>query len=281
MSRRASPSGSDATQPRNRERGSRAGMGQGCAAAGDFSRSWDVYRLVPDPLPAPNRWHERLLARKTVEYALSREDIPMKYAGAAVGCVALLLALPASAQQFSADLVTDRLAPPGAGGAPAPHTEKLYVSDGKMRVEMGGDKGSVLVIDGKANKATMLMPSQKAFMELPATNRMFAFIAPMNADDPCAEWLASVKKFAKEETGEATCKKIGTETVNGRPANKIQLGSPKGESTAWVDAKLKIVIKLHSDKGNGMELQNIKEEAQPADLFAIPADFKKLGSQQQ
>ena len=73
---------------------------------------------------------------------------------------------------------------------------------------------------------------------------------------------------------------VAMEKINGRQTEKwtfVQGG--KGQTQKhfrWVDAKLRLPVKEERGGKVIMELMNIQEKAQPADLFTIPAGFKKI-----
>ncbi|HUB97515.1 MAG TPA: hypothetical protein VL993_16450 [Stellaceae bacterium] len=180
-----------------------------------------------------------------------------------------LVAAPAAAQQFSADIVSTGM--PGAGPS------KIYVSDGKLRMESG--HGTMLA-DAKANTAYMLMPQQKMYMDMGEHGNFAEMFMPTNVDDPCPEWQKAARA-AQPDAAAWTCSRVGDDTVGGRSVVKYQAAANDGITHyAWLDPKLRIIIKTQDSNGNSMELQNIKEGAQPATLFVLPADYRKFDMQQ-
>jgi len=177
---------------------------------------------------------------------------------------------PVVAQQFSADLVhTGRPDKP----------DKLYVSDGKARLEQA--TGKTILGDAQAKTASMLTPPQKTYIDLPGGGP-FAIFMPADPNNACPQWLeiANLAK-ANRDAEQWGCKRIGDETVNGRHAIKYQSTSPRGGiDYAWVDPSLKFLIKSRDANGSGVDLLNIKEAAQPESLFQIPADYQKADTQQ-
>ena len=74
----------------------------------------------------------------------------------------------------------------------------------------------------------------------------------------------------------ATCKKVGTESIDGRSCDKWEMTEKGGKvETFWMDQKLHFPIKLISGDVTAV-YTNIKEGPQDASLFNIPAGFKKL-----
>lgn len=150
---------------------------------------------------------------------------------------------------------------------------KFFFSPTKTRMDMQTQGASVSTItDVPAKKVYMIMHERRMYMEhnvnqagpmsrgpKPPEVRQFD---PAN---PCA---------SREGT---TCKKVGTETVNGRSCEKWEFTKGgKLEETEWIDRKLHIPIKAVRDDGSGFELQNLKEGPQPDSAFAIPSGYQKF-----
>jgi len=195
-------------------------------------------------------------------------------AALAVGAILLAgAAHPAVAQQFSADLV------PLSAEHPDLPQSKIYVSGTKIRMEQQSGKGTVL-IDSAADTAFVLMPQQKTYMDVKAMGHMSQMFRPLDPNNPCPGW-EKLAQETKQDDATWSCKRIGNETVGGRSAVKYEATSSKGEiAHAWIDPQLKFLVKSDDSKGSGMELRDIKEGAQPDDLFAIPADYQLTDMQQ-
>jgi hypothetical protein len=103
-----------------------------------------------------------------------------------------------------------------------------------------------------------------------------------DVNDACSQWKKVVEQLkTKKKFG--TCTRIGGDSVNGRDAIKYQASSTDGETSfAWIDTKLRCVVKWETS-GKGVEMRNIREGAQPASLFEIPANYTKfdMGSMRQ
>jgi hypothetical protein len=187
-------------------------------------------------------------------------------------CLLAATSLPAAAQQYTADLVMNF----GSTANAEPRTQKLYVADGKFRLE---NRGQVMISDGSA--AHMLMPQMKSYVDLPTPMMLSQMFALGDDKDLCPHLQEAMRHTHPEQGENWGCTRVGNETVDGRSTVKYEGVSPKGEKGYfWVDPKLHGVVKTESAKGSGMELRNIKEAAQPADLFQVPADYKKFDASQ-
>jgi hypothetical protein len=181
-----------------------------------------------------------------------------------------LFALPCWAQNFSADVVyLSGTAPSRSSDATPLHpNSKLYVNKDNLRLETHGLNGTVLLVNVEDQIAVAMFPSRKSYEIL--TSPPSEYFSVANPDDACADWQqASSRKIS--------CKKVGSEAVNGRPAVKYQNPDAAASevSVIWIDAALKYVIKWEGAQ-TGAELQNIKEGQQSADLFKVPRDFNPV-----
>jgi hypothetical protein len=179
-----------------------------------------------------------------------------------------LLVIPAaSAQQFSADVVVL--------GAPADAPSRtIHVSGGKLRAETTGPAGTVMVVDAAANTAVLLLPQEKVFADMRGLGQMNPAFMPVDVDDPCGTWQKAAAGGGQDLRW--TCRRLSTETVNGREAIKYAASSSKGDDGfVWIDPKLKFMVKSANAAGQGMELRNIREAPQPPGLFEIPAGYKQ------
>lgn len=173
-------------------------------------------------------------------------------------------------QDFSADIVNtkqDKMSTPG----------KMYVTKDKMRFEpenKTSEHFGAMILDWTTHTSYVLMPERKMYLETsssmgPSTQRSWSYFRAINPDNACGDWL----KVAKPGT---TCKKIGSDTVNGRSTIKYEGAGTDGDvSTVWIDPKIAFPIKWQNKSSSG-ELQNIKEGSLSSSLFEIPSDYQKM-----
>ena len=149
---------------------------------------------------------------------------------ALLAALALLLAEPALAQQFSAEMVPIG---PGAEQAKLP-PQKIYVSGGKMRTEMAGPGGlRVVIADSQAGTAYMIMPQQKTYMELPRRNEAAAW-SKIDPENACPQWEELAKKSGQPDAAGWDCARIREEPIANRLAVKYEATSPE-ESLRLLD----------------------------------------------
>ena len=74
----------------------------------------------------------------------------------------------------------------------------------------------------------------------------------------------------------ANCKKLGTETVNGRATERWQVEMSLEKATMGIDQKLPIPSKTVSSDGLTMEFSNLAEGKQDAKLFVVSAGYEKM-----
>jgi hypothetical protein len=181
--------------------------------------------------------------------------------------VAGALAQMPAQPQFSSDITVTSAAegPPLKG--------KMFFDKGKMRMNMSAQgRDMSMIIDAAKETTYMLMNEQKMYMEIKAGAAGGRRRGPKMPDvkqlgeNPCAN------------EKDVTCKRVGTETVNGRTCDKWEFTSttdPKNNRTAWIDQKTRMPIKTVSAEST-MEMTNFKEGPQDAKLFEVPSDYQKF-----
>lgn len=162
----------------------------------------------------------------------------------------LLLVVRAGAQEFSAEMISRT----GKETVNA----KIFVAQDKVRMEM---PESVMIVRRDKNLSWMLMPADKMYMEHPVD-------------------MSSSPKVAKNFDGEIERVAMGTEAVDGQPAEKFKVTYPeKGKNVSvyqWLRGG-QIPVKVEAVDGSwSMEYKNLETGPQPADLFEPPADYEKF-----
>jgi hypothetical protein len=187
---------------------------------------------------------------------------------------------------FSADITNPR--------EPTKPPTRVYLGGGKMRMESTDpDSRGALVLDPATHTVLLISDKDRMYIDAgmlaPAVASGFApimhFFRPVAGGDPCAEWNTTVDQFSaliqQHRSGpppQFTCRSLGSETVDGRPAQKWSVSSniDARTSTVWIDQRLRVISKSSDDNGQ-MEMKNIHEGPQPATLFAPPSGYRKLG----
>jgi hypothetical protein len=184
----------------------------------------------------------------------------------------LLLAGVAAAQtEFSAEIVDTQ-----KGDTP---NAKIYFGKDKMRVEPTQKNprgGGAFIMNMSTQTSTVLMDQQHMYMELPqqaAAQRnpyAYTFFRTGDVDAACSDWASQPRNNGSK------CRKVGSDTVNGRSTIKYESINAKGEtSNFWIDPKLRFPVKWQGKDGS-WELRDIQEGSQPSSLFEVPADYKKF-----
>ncbi|MFZ0807348.1 MAG: DUF4412 domain-containing protein [Candidatus Sulfotelmatobacter sp.] len=183
----------------------------------------------------------------------------------------LLSATVALAQtEFSAEVVN-------TGKSDTTSQAKIYFAKDKVRIEptkRDPRGGGAAIMNLATQTATVIMDQQRMYMEMPAQTAnqrsAYNFFRTGDAENACSDWLQM------QQNKGGTCHKVGTETVNGRSTVKYEGTSANGDAgTVWLDPKLRFPVKWQGKNGAG-ELRNIQEGSQPASLFEVPSDYKKL-----
>lgn len=157
----------------------------------------------------------------------------------------------ALALDFSADMVSKAKGKEFSG--------KIYVTQDKVRTEMAGAV-NIMRMDKKI--MWVLMPGEKMYMEQPVDPQMAA-------------------GAAEKIPGEIERTLLGSEAIEGRPANKYKITYKNGaiiESILqWSDAATSLPVKVTSEDGSwSMEYKNLKLGAPDQSLFEIPEGYQKF-----
>jgi hypothetical protein len=176
------------------------------------------------------------------------------------------------ARRFSAELVSSNAAGE-AIGVPG----KIYVDDSKVRIETPDLPDSFFLIDSSVPATYLVSPQARVFMDAKQSSRLTRLFVPLAADDPCPQWetMAEVAGIP-DQSGHWHCAAVDHDNVAGRDTVKFDAISPRGHSAGWIDLKLKFPLKIEIEDGSIFTLQNIQEGPQSADLFVIPAGYKKF-----
>ncbi len=177
---------------------------------------------------------------------------------------------------------------------PTKPQSRIYLGDGRVRLE-SEDTSSIgaIVLDPAHGTTLIINDPAKSYIDAGMFTSLVTVgfapimrvLRPAGSGDPCSQWNTAVNPFgafAKNRNGNQpprwTCKSLGSESVNGRSAQKWAVTSndpSDGPMTIWVDDKLH-VLSRSQDKSGTMEMRNIHEGSQPDSLFTPPANYKKI-----
>jgi len=173
-------------------------------------------------------------------------------------------------QDFSADVVYGGGSKAGStsasSGVASQKTSRIYVSHDKMRLEAHGPAGVILLVNGTQQTSYAIRPATKEYQ--PLEGGLPEYFRVTDAENACPDWQkAAVEKI--------DCEKAGHEVLGGRQTVKYKNRSASNDSISavWIDAGLKFVVKWES-ANSGVEMRNIQEAQQPADLFEMPQDYE-------
>jgi hypothetical protein len=152
--------------------------------------------------------------------------------------------------QFSAQMV--RLSPDGKTA-----TGRMYVGEGRTRMEMSQQGREVVRISDSGRRMEwILFPADKTYLERSAPP------APEGAPPPDAPPSAETNPCAAMP--QVTCRRVGVEDVNGRPAVKWEMSmTHQGQTltgTQWLDQERAIPLKHQMPNGQAMELKMLGSE---------------------
>lgn len=152
--------------------------------------------------------------------------------------------------QFSATMV--RNTPDGQSVS-----GKMYVGDGRTRLEMSQQgRAMVRISDSTRRMEWILFPAEKTYLERSAPP------LPEGATPPKAKPSAESDPCAGVQG--VTCRRVGVEEVNGRPAVKWEMTATQQGQTLtgyeWLDQARGIPLKQQAPNGQSMELKLLGTE---------------------
>jgi hypothetical protein len=191
--------------------------------------------------------------------------------------VAVGFAGTSGAAQFSADLLGTSL----ANGAPQT-AGKIYVSSDKVRIEISDFPDGFFLLDGNAHTAYFLKSAQRIVMDARQSTWLTQILVPIDPNDPCRQWQAMAETAGAADQGRQwRCERLGLQSAGGRKAIRYRAISPHGAANdCWIDPQLGFVVSVHRDHGAAIDLENIQEGRPPADMFEIPANFRRFDPHQ-
>jgi hypothetical protein len=135
-----------------------------------------------------------------------------------------------------------------------------------MRLETRGLVGTILLVNGEEQTAFALFPSKKEYE--PVVGGLSEYFRVKDAENACSDWQSAAAQ-------KIYCEKVGHEVMDGRQTVKyVNKGaSDAAISAVWIDVAVKFVVKWEG-AGTGVELRNILEAQQAADLFILPDDYE-------
>lgn len=159
------------------------------------------------------------------------------------------------AMLFAKDFTAEYIAGEGKSKLNA----KFYYCNGNIRIE---SPHSITIIKKGSKFVQILMPQQKAYMEIPYSQEMS-------------------RDYSTKVEGEIKREKLGTETVNGIKADKYKVVyMSKGKDYSflqWIGKDIEIPIKSASLTGKVFfELKNLKIGSVPDSLFKVPSGYNKI-----
>ena len=201
----------------------------------------------------------------------------MQIATRVVLLASVLASVAASAAEFSADIVSR-----DASGAAIGTGGRLYAASGKVRIETADAAAGFFLVDGTTATALFVRPQQRIFMDARQSTRLTRIFLPLDPGSPCAQWQAAAKASGlPSAAGDWHCERKENSSINGRETLEYSVtASDNAAATqSWIAPDLGFPVKWRASDGTTFTLEHIRVEAQPAELFAVPADYRKLDPQ--
>ncbi len=183
----------------------------------------------------------------------------------------------ARAAQFSADLIGMN-----AAGKPDTQSGKIFVAKSDVHIETPDQPAGFFIVQGDRSAAYLVRPAQHLYMDAAQSSLLIQLLVPVDPNDPCRQWQAMAAiSGAAANGGLWRCERLGAEKIDARDAVRYRATSPQNQSIeSWIDRRLGFPIRLKMPDGTRIDLANIRQGPQAADLFEIPADYRKFDPRQ-
>src|SRR5262249_42801878 len=137
--------------------------------------------------------------------------------------------------------------------------------------------GDYFLLDGEKGTAYLVKPSSHLFMEARQSSPLTRLLIGVEPSNPCGQWQRmAIVAGMLEQDEQWRCERIREEEVGGRAAVAYHAYSSKQDFVGWIDAGLKFPLKIQAEKIATFALSNVQERPQPANLFEIPANYRKF-----
>jgi hypothetical protein len=193
---------------------------------------------------------------------------------------------PNTPREFSADIVSR-----DAAGAPLGGRARLYASGRHVRIEAPEFPAGFFLIGGDLGAALFVGTTRRVYMDAKQSTRLTQIFVPVDPRNPCPQWRAAAQHAGvpgaegdwrcarAADVGAAAGADAGADAGAGGTI-EFRVDSPdQNSSLRWIDLRLEFPVKLKAADGATIALENIRVDAQPANLFAIPEGFRKFDPQ--
>jgi hypothetical protein len=144
---------------------------------------------------------------------------------------------------------------------PSVHTGKLYMSKGRLRVELSP---MVIVYIADQQKGWEMFPDLKQYLDI-GEKQVSTYFPPMTNGSPCPN-----------SGMPSACKMVAKENIEGRSATKWEMINQHSEPVfLWTDDKLEIAVRWHIENVT-YELTGIHQGEFSNEMFELPTGYTKL-----
>jgi hypothetical protein len=181
-----------------------------------------------------------------------------------------LAGVSASAQQFSADLVTMQ-------GEKVVRVGSLRVSESKVRIETTDFADGFFLVDAAKPAAYFVRPRAKVFMDSRQSSPLTLMFVPLDPGEPCRQWQVMASLAAPLDPDKWQCQREGEGAVGDRKADIYRIVAASGISfVGWVDRERRFPLQIRTTDGAVIAVENIRDAPQPAQSFEIPPGTRKF-----
>lgn len=160
-----------------------------------------------------------------------------------------------------------------------PMESKIYVGKEQVREEMGsGEKQRIRIVSAGKDKMWLLNPARKEYIEATGPAQMKG--VPQGRTPSRPPLPGEPGSPCSQQGRGLVCKNLGAEKVNGRTTEKWEFVMSRKKQSwrtlVWVDRTLGVPVREEVPGKFLQELRDIRVGPQPASLFQVPEDYRKI-----
>jgi hypothetical protein len=154
---------------------------------------------------------------------------------------------------------------------------RIWVREARVRIETPDLPNAFFLVDVAQPSAYFVRPAMRTYMDARQSSLLTRLFVPVDPNEPCRRWQAMVELAGVAGQGNWRCERSGEEIIDGRTSVVFRASFGSGRTLlAWIDPSRGFPLRIRTAEGTVIGLETIRDEAQPASLFELPANLKKF-----
>ncbi len=167
--------------------------------------------------------------------------------------------------------------PAASRWAPPPSCMRL---SHKARIEIGAAPDGFFLSDTDAGTALFVRSAQRIYLDARQSTPLTQIFIRVDPRDPCRQWQAAAATAGVMNSGKWRCEPIERAIVNQHETVEYRVVTPDRATELRLGRPFDGLSGEVAKRGwKSVCAQNIQLQPQPASLFSIPSDYRKLDPQ--